>query len=198
MAASTGIRWVKKDGTLSEDFFPMEKQESVTIGRCAVLSSHSANLKTLNASIRSLTSLSPFPFSSTRRDQDCSIRVKLATVSRNHGLITVDENGEYRLANLSKTNPITINNSKMDTTTIVLRNGDVFCVGERSFVFEHGEFPARCIGKISVQLGLLLTYCCLNPLQINHSRNGGVVPARQDQRGRRRASHHQGVRRVLL
>ena len=76
------------------------------------------------------------------RDKDCMIRVRLATVSRNHGEITLDENGQCRLINLSKTNPITVNDKKLDSEGIVLHDGDVFFVGEHSFVFQDGK--AKC------------------------------------------------------
>ena len=64
--------------------------------------------------------------------------MKLPTVSRNHGEITQDENGNYRLTNLSKTNPIIINDKRMESEiVVVLKDGDVFVVGERSFVFQQ-------------------------------------------------------------
>ncbi|CAG2185426.1 MKI67 [Mytilus edulis] len=87
------------------------------------------------------------------RSNDCDIRIQLPNVSREHCRVSVADNGEVYLTNLSTVNPITVNSKYIDTT-LKLHHGDVFTIIDRSFRFEipnmTGKSPIRSPLKNSV------------------------------------------------
>lgn len=92
------------------------------------------------------------------RDRDSDIRVNIPSVSRNHVRIYKDENGEVsyevidcynkmfshhisffqcNIQNVSGTNVTTVNGQAV-ANFVILKDGDVFCVGLRQFTFQNG------------------------------------------------------------
>ena len=75
------------------------------------------------------------------RGSGCDIRVTLPTVSRKHCHITVTQNAQALLTNLSDNSGQTLlNQDVMDwNETLVLKHGDVITVGDRSFRFSYPD-----------------------------------------------------------
>jgi pSer/pThr/pTyr-binding forkhead associated (FHA) protein len=92
------------------------------------------------------------------RHRDSDIRVNIPSVSRDHVRIYKDENGEvsykvigYRskifshnisffqcnIQNVSGTNVTTVNGQAVEDF-VILKDGDVFCVGLRQFTYQNG------------------------------------------------------------
>jgi pSer/pThr/pTyr-binding forkhead associated (FHA) protein len=69
------------------------------------------------------------------RQKDCDVRLKGASVSRKHCRITVDENNQPVLVNLSSTNPTKVNGHVMQSD-MGLSDGDEITVGENNFIFQ--------------------------------------------------------------
>lgn len=84
------------------------------------------------------------------RRSDCDIVVAAATVSRQHALI-YSQQGVFMLRNLSQTNPIRLNDSKVlgHHDTVALNEADEIQVGPMTFTVAvfvtEGTHKIRCI-----------------------------------------------------
>eukprot|EP01138_Halocafeteria_seosinensis_P015056 gb/GECG01015369.1/.p1 GENE.gb/GECG01015369.1/~~gb/GECG01015369.1/.p1 ORF type:complete len:1403 (+),score=332.70 gb/GECG01015369.1/:1-4209(+) len=70
------------------------------------------------------------------RCQDSDIRVRRPDVSREHAMLSV-ENQRVWLTQLSKTNPIRVNNDLLSDQPLCLRDGDMLHISDRRFQFVY-------------------------------------------------------------
>lgn len=80
------------------------------------------------------------PYARHHRLEENDIRIQLPNVSRVHTELTV-EDGKVFISNLSKSNPTMLNKCALKKS-MVIPNGAVFTVGDRSFRFEYSPLHA--------------------------------------------------------
>ncbi|KAK3575801.1 hypothetical protein CHS0354_000052 [Potamilus streckersoni] len=92
-----------------------------------------------------------FPLTATSclfgRGNECDIRIQIPQVSKEHCRVTVNEDGEVFLTNLSEVNPVFLNNKPLHSTA-QLKHSNVFTIVDRSFRLEFPEdSPKFPIGR---------------------------------------------------
>ncbi|KAK3603899.1 hypothetical protein CHS0354_042909 [Potamilus streckersoni] len=112
------------------------------------------------------------------RHEECDIPIQLRGVADNHCQINVNEDGEISLTNLTgNSSSVSLNGSPV-SNTVPLRQGDVFCIRERSFRFEVQNPLQKNPSNTSAISGTELTGAItrINSSDDNHHSEGTKWP----------------------